>query len=61
MTYGIYSERINLLDAQNVNLNYKDLLTTIDEQKNWWNIHLVLYDILTSRAKPSSNGQLSQS
>jgi len=27
--------------------------------ENRWNIHLVPYDTLTSRAKPSSNGQLS--
>jgi hypothetical protein len=42
-----------------VNLTHEDLNTSLDEPENRWNIHLVSYDTLTSRAKPSSNGQLS--
>jgi hypothetical protein len=48
----------NLLHVDNVNLTHADLNTSLDEPENRWNIHLVLYDTLTSRAKPSSNGQL---
>jgi len=59
MTHGTDFELVNLLQAENANLSHKDLNTSIDEPENRWNIHLVSYDTLTSRAKPSSNGQLS--
>jgi len=47
------------LHVENANLTHKDLTTSIDEPENRWNIQLVSYDPLTSRAKPSSDGQLS--
>jgi len=49
----------NLLHSENVILTHGNLNTSLDEPENRWNIHLVSYDTLTSRAKPSSNGQLS--
>jgi len=49
----------NLLHAENANLTHEDLNNGIDEPETRWNIHLVSYDTLTSRAKPSSNGRLS--
>jgi len=59
MTNGIDFKLVNLLHAANGNLTHEDLNTSIDEPENRWNIHRVLYDTLTSRAKPSSNGRLS--
>jgi len=59
MTHGTDVKLINFLHAENANLPHKDLITSIEQPENWWNIHLVLYDTFTSRAKPSSNGQLS--
>jgi hypothetical protein len=59
MTFGTDFKLVNLLHAENANLTHEDLNTSIDEPENRWNIHLVSYDTLTSRAKPSSNGQLS--
>jgi len=59
MTHRTDIKLLNLLHAKNANLTYKDLNTGIDEPDNWWNIHIVSFDNLTSRAKPSSNGQLS--
>jgi len=59
MTPGTDFELVNLLHAENANLIHEDLNTTIDEPENRWNIHVVSQDTLTSRAKPSSNGQLS--
>jgi hypothetical protein len=59
MTHGTDFKLLNLLHAENANLTHKDLNTSIDEPENRWNIHLVSYDSLTSRAKPSSNGRLS--
>jgi hypothetical protein len=41
--------------AENENFNKEDLNTSIDEPESWWNMHLVSYDTLTSRAKLSSN------
>jgi len=58
MTFATDFKLINLLHAENVNLTHKDLNTSLDEPENRLNIHLVSYDTLTSRAKPSSNGQL---
>ena len=59
MTYGTDFKLVNWLPAINANLTDEDLNTSIDEPEIRWNIHLVSYDTLTSRAKPSSNGQLS--
>ena len=59
MTQGTDFKLVNLLHAENANLTHDDLNTSIDELENQWNIHLVSYDTLTYRAKPSSNGQLS--
>jgi hypothetical protein len=47
------------LHAEHANLTHKDPHSSIDKQEDRWNIQLVLYDTLTSRAKLSSNGQLS--
>jgi len=58
MTCGTDFTLVNLLHAENANLTHEHLNTSIDELENQWNIHLVSYDTLTSRAKPSSNGQL---
>jgi len=58
MTLATDFKLINLLHAENVNLTHEYLNTSLDEPENRWNIHLVSYDTLTSRAKPSSNGQL---
>jgi len=60
MTQGTDFKLVNLLHPENVNLTHEDLNTSIDKPQTWWNIHLVSYDTLTSRAKPSSNGRLSQ-
>jgi len=59
MTHGTDFKLVNLLHADNANVTHEDLNTSIDEPDNRWNIHLVSYDTLTSRAKRSSNGQLS--
>jgi len=59
MTFGTNFKLVNLLHAENANLTHEDRNTSIDEPENGWNIHLVSYDTFTSRAKPSSNGQLS--
>jgi len=57
MTHGADFKLVNLLHSENMNLTHEDLNTSIDEPENWWNIHHVSYDTLTSRSKPSSNGQ----
>jgi hypothetical protein len=59
MTFATDFKLIYLLNAENVNLTHDDLNTSLDEPENRWNIHLVSYDTLTSRAKSSSKGQLS--
>jgi hypothetical protein len=59
MTFATDLKLINMLNAQNVNITHEDLNTSLDEQENRWNIHLVSYDTLTSRAKSSGNCQLS--
>jgi len=59
MTHGIDFKLVNLLHAENANPTNEDLNTSIEDSENRWNIHLVSYDTLTSRAKPSSNGRLS--
>jgi hypothetical protein len=48
-----------LWHAENANLTYDELNTSLDELASQWNIHLVLYDTLTTRTKLSSNGPLS--
>jgi len=59
MRHGTEFKLVNLLYAENANVTHEDLNTRIDKPEIRWNIHLVSYDTLTSRAKPSSNGQLS--
>jgi len=59
MTFATDFKLINLLHVEHPNLTHEDLNTSIDEAENQWNIHLLSYDTLTSRAKPSSNDQLS--
>jgi hypothetical protein len=61
MTQGTDFKLVNLWHPEYAYLTHEDLNTSIDELENKWNIHLVSYDTLTSRAKPSSNGQLSHS
>jgi len=56
MTYGTDVNFIHLLHLNNVNITQWDLNTSNDEPENQWNIHLVLYETLNSRAKPSGNG-----
>jgi len=58
-THGTEFKLVDLLHAENANLTPEDLNTSIDEPENRCNIHLVSYDTLTCRAKPSTNGQLS--
>jgi len=57
MTHGPDLQLVYLLHSENANLTHEDWNTSIDEPENRWNIHLVLYDTLTSRGKPSSNAQ----
>jgi hypothetical protein len=59
ITHGTDFKLVNLLHAENPYLTHEDLNTSIEEPENRWNIHLVSYDTLISRAKPSSNGRLS--
>ena len=59
MTHGTDLQLVDLLLAENPKLTHKDLNTSIDEPEYQWNVHLVSYDNLTSRAKPSSNGRMS--
>jgi hypothetical protein len=59
MTHATDFKLVNLLHPNNANLTHANLNTSIDEPENQCNIHLVSYDTLTSRVKPSSNGQLS--
>jgi len=61
MTSATDFKLINLLHAENANVIYEDLNTSHNEPKDRSNIHLVSYDTITSRVKPSSNGQLSHS
>jgi hypothetical protein len=49
MTYGTDFKLIDLLYAENANLTCNDLNTSIDKPEHRWNIHLVWYDIITSR------------
>jgi hypothetical protein len=50
---------IHLLYAANVNGTHETINNSVGETENRRNIHLVSHDTLTSRAKPSSNSQLS--
>ena len=56
---GTNFKLVHLLHAENVNLTNEHLNTSIDKPENRWNIHLVSYDTLSCRAKPSSSGWLS--
>jgi hypothetical protein len=56
MTHGTKFELVNWLYTENAMFTNKDLNTRIVKPDNRWNSHLVSYDTLTSRAKPSSNG-----
>jgi hypothetical protein len=59
LTHRTDLKPVNSSQYENAYLTYEDLNTSIDDPENRWNIHLVSYDTLTSRAKPSSNGRLS--
>jgi len=59
MSHGTKFKLVNWMYTEDINRKYEDLTTGIDKQENGWNIHLVSYDMLKSRAKPSSSGQLS--
>src|SRR5882757_5906467 len=59
MTHRTDFKLVNLLHPENAYLTHEDVNTSSDEPENRWNIHLVSYDTLISRAKPSSNGRLS--
>jgi hypothetical protein len=59
MTHRSDVKLVNLLHIETANFMHEDLNTSIDEPENRRKIHLVSYDTLTSRAKPSSNGWLS--
>jgi len=59
MTHGTDFKLVNFSHAKIANLTHEDLKTSIEVPENRWNIYLVWYDTLTSRAKPSNNGQLS--
>jgi len=58
MTYRTDFKLMNSLHAENANHTHGDPNTSIDKPENRWNIPLVPYHTFTSRAKPSSNGQL---
>jgi len=53
MTNGTDFKLVNSLLTTNATLTHEDLNTCIDKPDIRWNIHLVLYDTLTSRSKPS--------
>jgi hypothetical protein len=55
MTHGTDFKLVNLLHPENAHLTHGDLNTSIDEPEIRWNIHLVSYETLTSRAKPSTS------
>ena len=59
MTFATDFKPIDILHMADPNLTHEDLNTSLDMPENRSNVHLQLYDTLTSRAKPSSNGQLS--
>jgi len=49
-THGTEFELVNLLHTNNINLTQENLKCCIDMPENGWNIHLVSYDTLQSRA-----------
>jgi len=59
MTHGTDFKLLHLLQTKNANLTHENLNTIIDEPETRCNIHLVSYETISSRAKPSSNSQLS--
>ena len=52
MTHATDFKLVNLLHGDHANLTHEDLNTSIDKPEHRWNIHLMSYDTLTSRAKP---------
>ena len=48
----------HLSNHGNANLSHEDLNTSIDKPENGWNTHIVVYNSLTSRTKPSNKSQL---
>jgi len=58
MTYATYFKHETFVDMENVNLTNEDLTTGIEQLETRWNIYLTSNDAWTSRAKPSSNSQL---
>jgi hypothetical protein len=59
MTRATDCKLVNMLHVENSNLKNKDRNTSIEEPQDRWNMHLVSYHTDESRAKLSSNGQLS--
>jgi len=59
MTFWTDSKLVHLLHTENANPTHEDLNTTINEPEKWLNFHPESCDTLISRAKPSSNRQLS--
>jgi hypothetical protein len=59
MTPGTDFKLAKLSHAENTNLTQNVLNISIDELENGWNIHPDLLHNFTSKAKLSSNGQLS--
>jgi len=59
LTHGCEFKLVYLLHTETVHRTHKNQNTSIDQPENWWNMHLLLYDTLTFRAKPSSIGRLS--
>jgi hypothetical protein len=59
MTNGTDFKLAKLSHAENTNLTQNVLNISIDELENGWNIHPDLLHTFTSKAKLSSNGQLS--
>jgi hypothetical protein len=58
MIHGTDFYLAQLLHRTNANLTHEDPNTGSDELDTQWNIDHVLYDTITSSAKPSSNGSL---
>jgi hypothetical protein len=51
MTHRTDFKLINLLHAENANCTHEDLNNSIDKSENGWNIYLVSYDTIRTRAK----------
>jgi len=57
MTHATNFKCVHMLHTKNAYFTQYHLNTCINESENQPDLHLLLYDTLTSRAKPSSNGQ----